>query len=527
MKMSKQKSIFYILVIFSIYCALSVGLTWDEDFLIYTQGKRTADYLLSLGNINENIFRGEYYSPIYYSLKYMVINMFPLNLRVETSYLINLFFSFVVIFGIKKLSEFFFNKDIGKITFLILFFFPVFFGHMAFNSKDTIIAMSHVWIFYLLMDYLRKGNTNNKSSKKIYLASILAAVGSGINMFFLGSLVPVFLIVLIDIFFLKKIVSKRFDKKILITHILKGFLIFYFILILFWIDTHPNIFKLPFSFLSDWAFGDLFRGYPFMLFNGSHYIFSELPKSYLFLNLLYKTPEFILLTYILFFIFFFSSNFFTENFDLFNYKISIIILMIINPFIIVFLTPFSIYDGLRHVLWFIPYLCIIPSLVIYYLIKNFSFLKVKIISGVLVTFIFYFLYNFLILTPYQYTYFNFLAGKKADLIEKFENDYWGSSTKELIKKIDFDKNTKFTYSVCGINRSIVEIYLKKEGFLNSTMSSPDKSEFIFMTNRAVIKTEGDLYESKNVSNCYLKYKGNNIFSVNRNDVALSILRKIN
>lgn len=201
--------------------------------------------------------------------------------------------------------------------------------------------------------------------------------------------------------------------------------------------------------------------------------------------------------------------------------------MIINPFIIVFLTPFSIYDGLRHVLWFIPYLCIIPSLVIYYLIKNFSFLKVKIVSGILVTFIFYFLYNFLILTPYQYTYFNFLAGKKADLIEKFENDYWGSSTKELIKKIDFDKNTQFTYSVCGINRSIVEIYLKKEGFLNSTMSSPDKSEFIFMTNRAVIKTEGDLYESKNVSNCYLKYKGNNIFTVNRNDVALSILRKIN
>ena len=44
--------------------------------------------------------------------------------------------------------------------------------------------------------------------------------------------------------------------------------------------------------------------------------------------------------------------------------------MIIYPFILLFLTPFSIYDGLRHVLWMLPYLCILPALTIYYLIKN-------------------------------------------------------------------------------------------------------------------------------------------------------------
>ena len=128
MKITKQKSLLFFLITFSIYCALNLGLTWDEDFLIYTQGKRTADYLLSLGSINQEIFRGEFYSPIYYTIKYILINIFPLEFRVEVSYLINLFFSFLVILGIKKICAFLFNKDVGKIAFLILFFYPAFFG---------------------------------------------------------------------------------------------------------------------------------------------------------------------------------------------------------------------------------------------------------------------------------------------------------------------------------------------------------------------------------------------------------------
>ena len=39
--------------------------------------------------------------------------------------------------------------------------------------------------------------------------------------------------------------------------------------------------------------------------------------------------------------------------------------MLIYPFLLLYFTPFSIYDGLRHVLWMIPYLCIIPALAIF------------------------------------------------------------------------------------------------------------------------------------------------------------------
>ena len=48
-----------------------------------------------------------------------------------------------------------FNKKVAKITFIVLFLFPAFHGHMSFNSKDTIIAFCHVWIFYSFIKYLK------------------------------------------------------------------------------------------------------------------------------------------------------------------------------------------------------------------------------------------------------------------------------------------------------------------------------------------------------------------------------------
>ena len=62
----KQKILFLFLVIFSIYCALSIGQAWDEPTLTIL-GKIAINYLLSLGRIEEDWFRREFYSPIYYS----------------------------------------------------------------------------------------------------------------------------------------------------------------------------------------------------------------------------------------------------------------------------------------------------------------------------------------------------------------------------------------------------------------------------------------------------------------------------
>ena len=514
---SKKKILFIILILFSSYCALTIGISWDESFLT-NQGEITANYLLSLGLIEqEKYFRSEFYSPIYYSIRYLFVQAFPKIYQFEANHLVNLFFSLATIIGIKKICEIFFNRDIGKIIFLILFFYPIFFGHMGFNSKDTIIAFCHIWIFYSSIKYLF-----NRKSKYIYNIAILSAVGTGLNLFFLGSLIPLIIFFFTELFFLKKFNKSSINKKNFFFTILKGFLIFYFLLVLFWIDTHQNIAIKPLEFLYNWMFSDIWRGYPYILFNGEYYEYSKIPKSYLFFNIFYKSPEYFLILYLVFFFTFpFSKKFFENKILFFNYKFFLLISMVLYPFILLYFTPFSIYDGLRHVLWMLPYLCIIPAITIYYLIKNLKDLKIKIISSTILCFIVYFIFNFFISTPYQYTYLNFLNGKRENHYKRFENDYWGGSIKELINQVDIDKNDRITLAFCGMSKGTPKYYLKKSGFTNFKIGNETNSEYIIMTNRVTLDKNNE------ITNCFDKFKGKDIYQVSRNGVMLSTIRKIN
>jgi len=523
---TKQKILFLFLICFSIYCALTIGQAWDEKFLI-TQGKITLNYLLSLGKIDDDLFQREYYSPIYYSIRFLLTQIFPIKYQIEANHIINLIFSISAIIAIKKLSKELFNENVGKIVFLILFFYPIFFGHMAFNSKDTIIAFSHVWIFYLSIKYLKKQNIKHKANNYINFIAVLAALATGINLFFLGSLIPIFLFILIDIFFLKKFVCEAFNKKKLLIDIGRAFIIFYFLLIMFWIDTHPNIFVLPFNFFLEFTFGDAYRGINANLVNEQYFLYNETPKSYLFINLIYKSPEYFLLTYVIFLVIFLKSNiFFNKEFYLFNYKLLLVTSMIIFPFLMVFFLHFSLYDGIRHVLWMLPYFCIIPGLTIYYLIKNIKFIKARLTLSILSLLIIYFLYNFFLITPYQYTYLNILNGKIENRYNKFENDYWGTSIKELMKKVNLNKKRTITFATCGINQSGAKYYLKKRGYLNFRFGNAKDSNYIIMTNRVTLDKEG-IYKSENLINCFDKFKGEDSFKVTRNGMLLSVVRKIN
>ena len=83
-----------------------------------------------------------------------------------------------------------------------------------------------------------------------------------------------------------------------------------------------NIFLLPLKFFYEWAFSDLWRGYFYILVNGDYYFYKDIPKSYLLTNIIYKSPEYFLVSYLLFFgILIGSKSFFVEKFRLFYYKL--------------------------------------------------------------------------------------------------------------------------------------------------------------------------------------------------------------
>ena len=110
--------------------------------------------------------------------------------------------------------------------------------------------------------------------------------------------------------------------------------------------------------------------------------------------------------------------------------------------------------------------------------------------------------------------------------QKFENDYWGSSIRELIYKTKLNKNSRIIFSSCGIEEENAKNYLKKAGFSNFSFESLDKSEFIIMTNRTTSIKE-NIYSSNNITNCFDKFNGIDISQVKRNGMVLSVIRKIN
>jgi len=524
----------FFLFIFSIYSALTIGKSWDENFHLL-QGKVTLDYLFSLGKIDNYILYRENFSPLYGSLKFLIIQIFPSKYQFEINHLINLFFSISTIIGLGKLCKELFNKKLSKIVFLILFFYPVFFGHMAFNNKDMILAFCHVWIFYIVIRYFKKQNIKEKINNYTFLLGLLVALATGVQLAFLGSLIPIFFFVIFEVFFLKKIIINNFNIKKLLIDFLKIFFIFYFFLVLFWIDTHSNIITLPTNFLFEHYLlvsGSEWRGWPFNLFNGEYYIAKHVPNLYFLISLIYKSPEYFLISYLFFIIIIFTStNFFTRNFTSFFYKLTIIISFMLTSVLIGFLVPLK-YDGIRHILWAVPYFSIIPGLTIYYLIENFNSFKSKLLGIFLIPFVFYFLFNFFLMTPYQYTYLNFLSGKSENRYKKFENDYWGASINELVSKIDLNKGKKIKFSGCGINKLNAEIYLKNMGYQNFVFVNPEESDYIIMTNRAVrlsshFTQEYSKKDNKIVKliNCFDKFKGKNIFKVERNGILLSTIRK--
>tara|TARA_Y100000590_G_scaffold427343_1_gene537401 strand:+ start:418 stop:1995 length:1578 start_codon:yes stop_codon:yes gene_type:complete len=523
MSKHNQKILIFFLFLFSLYCALIIGESWDERFHLI-QGKIITSYLFSLGKINTDILYRENYSAIYWSLSFLLTNIFPSKYQIEASHLINLAFSISTIIGIGKISSELFNKKVAKITFLILFFYPIFFGHMAFNSKDTIIAFSHIWITYLLLRYFKKQNLKDKTDKYIICIALCACLGMGIQLVFLGSLLPIILFIIIDLTFYKKFVNKQFNFKKLFFDLLKCFFIFYFILILFWIDTHGNIITLPFEFLIKTFSEDYWTGWPYNLVNGNYYLSENVPKSYLLLNFLYKSPEYILFCYLSFFtLIIFSRKFFIKKFKFFDYKIFLITLILIFPNLILLFIAYPIYDGIRLFLWTVPYICIVPALTIYYFLENSKSFNLKLNRGFLSLLIIYFLFHFFSLTPYQYTYLNIFNGTMENRYKKFENDYWNASIAELIKKSNFSKNDTLKISECGVSSLIAKNYLNNNGYVNVDFVSPDKADYFIMTNR-VVKTNEENGEL-NLTNCFDKFAGENLYQVKRNGVVLSVIRK--
>ena len=309
---------------------------------------------------------------------------------------------------------------------------------------------------------------------------------------------------------------KKKSLKILLTDFILFLFLFYFVLILFWVDTHSNIIKLPFEFFIKTL--SINVGWSFNLLNGDYLNSNNIPFNYLLINYFYKLPEFLIILYVLTIpILFFNRKLLKSKFKDFKIIILITFFLIIYPSLVLFLIPYPIYDGVRLFLWSAPYLVIIPSITTYiiFINKNFFYNLIKITLSVLFAF---HILNFLTITPYHYTFLNYFSGNKELRYKKFENDYWSTSLKELILSSELGDG-RITFYSCGVNPEIAKMYMKQK-YKRSEFTNKTNATYIIMTNRTLLSKKDN-----KITNCYDEYRAENVHQIKRNGIILSAIKK--
>ena len=223
--------------------------------------------------------------------------------------------------------------------------------------------------------------------------------------------------------------------------------------------------------------------------------------------------------------------YFKNNINGYYFKIFTLFFIILFPNFLLAITPIPIYDGLRLFLFLIPYICIIPSILIFFLFKNLKNNLYKFLFVFLIFMKIFFLFNFLSLTPYHYVYLNFFAGEYSKNLNKFENDYWGVSTKKLISSIKHNKvifnDSKIKILVCGVPADIQKKYLNKINNLNyEIVGSEEGFDFVIMTNRVMLDKDNINYDPKVAKTCFDKHKGEDIIKIERRGLVISKITKV-
>ena len=503
-------------IFFSIYCIIYSGLSYDQIFHI-ENGERRLKYLFSLGKYDYyDILHLRYYPGLYDTISALLASAFPRGFYYEGFYIINFFTGLLGIFGLKKVIKFFFGNTVSKIFFIMSVFSPIFFGHLAINPKDTIIATANFWVLYYVIKYLKAETITARKDISIKIG-LFVGLGAGVRVLFLGTLIPIIFFLFIEIFFLKRI-SKEFNFKSFFFHIFIIILISYLLLVLCWPNTHGNIFFDPFMVFFQ-SLNDSSQGVQLSYFAGKFYETFNTPWNYIPLNIFYKMPVFYLMIFLIGIIHLKEINkriYNNLNFFYFSY---ISLFLLFAPVLIAIFFNLKIHDGLRYFVYLIPLFNVIPSLFLYYLYKEFGSLKNKIISITLLPFFIVFLIKFILISPYHYSYLNlfndFLLKK-----DSFENDYWGSSSKQLINEFSKKINNKkfLKIATCGINHINVKYYLKENGIKNfNFVDLDDKFDYAILINRAI-------YNDKAIhkKTCYSKFFDKKVYiSVKKSFIDLS------
>ncbi len=426
-------------------------------------------------------------------------------------YFLLYFFSLISFY---KICQIRFKKwYISILGVLIIFLSPRIFANSFYDPKD--IPFLSMLIFSVHFGLLFFKNINFKHL--IYFSIFNALVISGIRIF--GIISPI--LILSSIILYTFIVKENFKKNILL---ISSCLI---LSIIFSIILKPFLWSNPLTNLLDsykylGEFGQLWN-IP-NLFFGEIILARDVPWYFSIVWISITTPIFYLVLFLIGLIFYLinflrylRSNFSNKTF----YYDSIFFSLLIIPIIGSIILRESSYNSWRHLYFIYPYFVIFSLIgfenILNYLKNN----SLKYYFCIFFLMILFFNLNWIVKNhPYQYAYFNILAGKK-NLNRKFDIDYHGLSYKQNLEFIiDNDDSDKISIVNNSINKpQLFKYSLNKKDrerfIIDQNISKPDYiiTNFFLDKIKKYKKISSDIIENEYVLFNEIKVDGNVINAV--------------
>ena len=524
----------FVIFIFSFFFITGIliyddyGISWDEYF-----GRING--FVSLNLIRKLFSLNIIYPDVVHSTKawiegakmYGVLFDLPMafieeKLKINDSknyFLLRHFFNFLIFF---VSSIFFylllkkrFSKELSVIGLLFLILSPRIFAESFYNMKDIVFLSFFIIGLYFAINFL-----NTSSYKNAFFSSITCSLVIAVKV--IGIIIPFIVFVF---FVLKSLDNINYLKKNILKIIIFFFLLIFFTILFWpylWSDPLSNFLKALISFSSHPWRGSVF-------YFGEYISAMNLPWHYPIVWILISTPIIYLL------LFFLGSVLIVRRLSFRFLKLSpekefndmwrgnkermdIIIFLIFyfTLFLVIELNS-TLYGGWRHLYFIYPCLIFISIRGLEFISRKFhpKYLFILIVPFLLYTCI-WMIKNH----PYQFLYFNKLAG--IDIANNFELDYWGNSNKSSL-----------TYIANNDKRNKLKIYVLSESpyhFSLLLMDKNDRKRFEFVNNvsEADFLVTNHYYQKGNpiIMNQKLKKKFNLYKEYKVDDLIINSIYKI-
>jgi hypothetical protein len=424
--------------------AYDYGDSWDESIRAAAGEEKLAYY--------QNLLSGNFSSAKAMAVKKDLYPGFhDLNLAVlrrisplsdhATGNLFSAFLGLVGLLGAMFLARQLWNMQAAFWTGLLLLSSPTWYGHLFINPKDIPFGTAYIWSIISILAWIRR------IPKPGWIIPVTTGFAIGIAAACrIGGLVLFCYLVL---FIAVTLVSQGRVRTLNLRQLLKQLRVQAFslglagvlcaaVLLLYW----PYGQWAPFTHAGetlqavsayDWTMPVLFEGH---VYNAK-----DLPLLYIVKIIIIKTPLLLLLSFtagILIIIHQLKSGSERPGEPAPGFMLLCLLFTIVFPVAYVILKDSVLYNGMRHMLFILPPMCVLAGIAIEWIFRmihlHLPMLRLPLYIGLLGMSAFT-VAAMIRLHPYQYIYYNELAGGTVQASKRYETDYWGTAYRELAQKL--------------------------------------------------------------------------------------------